>query len=245
MKRFMAPVAAGVLAVLGIAYDARGGITGNVVGIFNDPILSGDLIDVDGTLFSADNSISAVFTGAGSSTMTWGAGNFAPPFESTIAFAGESLVDAPFDTDVLLGTLFFENGTSVLESLIFGGSFSLSLDGIAAIPTFVSSFGVRTTVNTELDPNFDADFLDFGFTGNTFHVFEGVSAAVQIFGRFTESQTFEVTGLGQVDGAGFVGSGPLDPPPPPTVVPEPSTALAAFLGAVLVVPAARRRLAGR
>lgn len=229
--------AATALASFAAPADA-GVFTGTFEGVFTNPVPSGFEIDVDGSPLFFDNSATAVYSGVGTSILKWGSGDFAPPNESTVSFTGFDITNAPANTEIALGTFFFENGSSFVDTSIFGADFTISLSGGPAVNPLVSQVGILTTVNAGTDPFQDADFLSFNTFPNTFHVFEGDSATATLFGMIVGDPEIRLTRLELQSGGGFIG-GPFVP------VPEPSTftiitSLVICLGLVRGRPILRR-----
>ena len=181
---------------------------GSISGIFSDPLLTGDIINVDGSHTFFDNTTTAVYSGVGTNTITWGATGF-----STITFTGNSFSGVQPNQPFELGTITYTNGTSGISTVIFGGTLTLTVNsptGPVTIDPSVSLLNFVTTVNGGTDQRRDADFVSFDAFPQTFNVFEGATATAQLFGEIIGDPTLVLTGIqlapGQT-GNGFIGHG--------------------------------------
>ena len=170
-----------------------------------------------------------------SSTVAWGQRVGNPIPTSTVVFTGSAFSNVAPDTLFQLGTLTYTNGTSDLDSLIFGATLTLSaiLDGAApAVDPFSVVVGLVTTNNTGTDAQ-NADFVDFrnglGTTQPvTFNVLEGATATAILSGRIVGDPMLVATQIAIAPGsagAGFIG---------PLAVPEPSSWLLCVPGLLLL-----------
>jgi VPDSG-CTERM exosortase interaction domain len=180
--------------------------SGNVSGTFSDPVLSGFAIDTDGSHLSSDNTTTAVFTGFGTNSITWG--DFTA---SSLVFNGNSFAGVQPGQTFELGTLTYFNGASTLESLIFGATLTLSaITSPGPIDPGVAHLGMLNTANGTGSVKRDADFLTFDVFPVTFNVLEGASASAKLFGKIEGDPELQVTGIelapGQDDNA-FIGNG--------------------------------------
>ena len=210
--------------------------SGSISGTFSNFVLSGDIVDggTRATTFQ-DNTSTAISSGAGTSDITWG-GNFTPPPGtnnfSELSFTGASFSNVAPGQVFELGTLTYSNGSSALNSLIFGATFTMTANlsggGTATITPFTSALGLVTTTNDGPTPASNADFVNFPSLGKSFNVIEGSSARAILFGEIIGDPSLHLTDV-QVapdsGGTGFIAS-----------TPEPSTwlLLAAGLGLLLV-----------
>ena len=206
---------------------SAGFFTGTFQGKFTNPQLEGLRYDIDGNLVFEDNSGYAVYSGVGTNTLQWGDGPFDPPNASTVSFTGFSVVNAPSETEIPLGVFYYENGTSLVGTSIFGADFTIWLPEDASVVPLVAKMDILTTSNRG-EPLFDADFLSFDKFPDTFHVFESESATAILYGRIVGDPEIELTRLEIQAGEGFVGAG---------AVPEPGTlsllgCAALFLGGI-------------
>lgn len=215
----------GALTLVGLAAPAEAGLfTGTIEGVFTNPQLAGIRIDIDGNPVFQDSTATAVYSGVGTNSLQWG--DFPgfvppPPIHSTVIFTGYSIKDAPANTEIPLGTFFYENGSSAVGTSIFGADFTISLAGDSSVIPLISNMRILSTSNTGTDPFFDADFLSFNTFPNTFHVFEGESATAILFGKIVGDPEIQLTRLELQSGSGFIAG--------PFAVPEPSTFVLAAL----------------
>jgi hypothetical protein len=192
-----------------------GTFTGEFIGKFDNPVLSGNIIDTNGQLLPYDNTSTAVFSGMGTNSIEWGTfSGSASITHSTVTFIGNAVTDAVGNQQILLGALFFENGTSDEQTLIFGADLTISFNKGGVTPV-VSHLSVVTTKNGDIDPFRDADFLGFSEFATTFNVFEGNNAWAFVYGSIQGDPYLQVEAIDLAPGTtgGFLG---------PLAVPEPS-----------------------
>ncbi|MCX6592121.1 MAG: choice-of-anchor K domain-containing protein [Acidobacteria bacterium] len=220
-------------ATLAISATA-GTFTGLTVGAFSDPITSGYVWGAGGReSVLTDNASSAVFSGfwgvAGTTAVAkWGnypIADFPLPDgvdqESTLQFDGVEFEDVIGDQTIFkIGSITFTNGTSVINSLLFGGTLTITpVDfgwGYLSDP-LVIPFSIETTRNVG-SPEFNADFVVFetelGKVGA--FVYEGASATFNIYAKIVGDPQTSFQGL-QIDrnslGNGFVGGASPVPEP--------------------------------
>jgi hypothetical protein len=175
------------LALLTICHSIAqaGSFTGTIIGVFSNPVLAGNVLNdpAVGQLAYMDNTSTAV-TGtatsggsacAGSNTLCWGlstSGVAANQSYSELVFAGT----AGYNGSGKIGTITFLNGTSDLDTLIFGGTLSF-YENTVSPATFVGSDNViiSTTSNqysgtglTQAQLQTDADYINI--CGNTSNI---------------------------------------------------------------------------
>ena len=231
--------------------------SGIITGTFTAPVLlSGEIINVGGSRSMVNNTTTAVFTGVGTKTLTWGtnvAGS-APPISSSLVFDGISFTDVPANIDFDLGMLSFLNGTSQTDSLIFGITLELKFNGVSSnVMPAVSRIAILTTVNGNLDINgnvnrdADADFITFDTPcGNSpcpsFHVYEGANAHAKLKGAIIGDPqlTIKTITLEPNDPNGFLGNGQGS-----SSAPEPGGIILSSLGLIGVAAVRRFRAARR
>jgi len=189
--------------------------SGTTTGIFSAPILSGINIETDGSLTFLDNTGTAVISGVGTNTFNSGAGDPPPPpNHTTLQFSGVAFSGIAPDEVFKLGTLSYTNGSSFVDSVAFGVTLTIAVDGSSvAIDPSVAQLTLLATVNGGVDPFLDADFVTFDVLPLAFHVFEGATATADLFGSIHGDPHLVISGISLPDGQpGFLAS-----------VPEPGT----------------------
>jgi hypothetical protein len=191
--------------------DASPFYSGTITGVFSAPILSGNLVETDGSLTFLDNSATAVISGTGTNIFNWGTSDRDIPDHSTLQFSGVDFTGIAPDQVFNLGTLTYTNGTSFVETIAFGITLTIgAIDPSVAIDPAVAQLSLLTTANGGVDPIRDADFVSFDLLPLTFHVFEGATATADLFGYIHGDPQVVLSGLS------------LPPGEPGFVVPEPS-----------------------
>lgn len=204
-----------VLASAAAPALAAGSYSGTVNGVFTDAVLTGTVVAIDYSPIPFDNTSTAVFSyfnpQLNDSTVTWGTN----PGFSFLNFQGASFSNVAADTDFLLGTISYVNGTSDLPTLIFGARLTLDLGSGIDLKTSQISF--VTTQNTGLSPARDADFVCFSDFPQTFNVYEDGFSIVNIYGRIVGDPTVQLSSIEIAPGfesGGFVGNGVGSVPEP-------------------------------
>ncbi|MDE2182823.1 MAG: choice-of-anchor K domain-containing protein [Alphaproteobacteria bacterium] len=232
----------------GAAAHAGPTYTGVVSLTWSGPVLAGSIIDgATGKASPIDNSATAACdlagcpNGVGASfgpdTLAWGAN----PSSSTVTVNGHFFSNIPLDTPFDAAQITYYNGTSQLDSLIFGATLNLRF-----LPPFNQSgpdvadplsipIDIVTTANTGT-PAQNADFIGpFGTPKPlTFNVLEGMNAQAELYGEFVMDPHFQPTLIVSTDANGFIGTGAVG-------VPEPSALALMFAGLGLLGAALRRR----
>ena len=172
---FLASAALSIAAACGTAQ--AGFFTGSINAHFANPVLAGSVYGEG----SYNNTSSARYSFHGSGTsaaVNWGT-NSSGPGSSTLVFSPNQNVATSDNTEFSFGTVSFYNGTSTLESLIFG--IDLILDfipsgGGPAVDTLTLHVGIGTTFNGG-DANANAYFISIPGLSNSFFSYEGFSGA--------------------------------------------------------------------
>lgn len=242
-------LASAVLSMAAACGTAQAGFfTGSINAHFANPVLTGSVYGEG----SYNNTSSARYSFHGSGTsaaVNWGT-NSSGPGSSTLVFSPNQNVATSDNTEFSFGTVSFYNGTSTLESLIFG--IDLILDfipsgGGPAVDTLTLHVGIGTTFNGG-DANANADFISIPGISHSFFAYEGLSGSANVngsivgdpylspnsltvlenFGIYTGPETprpYDPADYTFYDSPGFAG-GFTGPAPSP--VPEP-TSLAVFV----------------
>jgi PEP-CTERM motif-containing protein len=155
--RFLSAVATLILCCGNIQAS---NVQGTILGIFSNPILAGSIANSPslGQLTYMDNTGTAIYgivnatdpAVSNASVLVWGAssGNSGPGTFSDLIFFGNAIpadLTLPFE----LGTITFANGTSDLNSLIFGATLSFYANS-ASPETFLGSDQVIITTTSNI-----------------------------------------------------------------------------------------------
>lgn len=149
----------------------------------------------------------AVVSGIGSSTFSWGSGN-----PSSLSFAASTFDTSP-NTVFKLGTLTFHNGTITSNSGADAVTFNAKLhfDNVPEKDFALSSvFSLLNTPNTS-DPIASADQVSIGSWGYTFNVMEGATASVDVMAKL--STGLVPSSAGTQSGAALIGADPFEVSP--------------------------------
>lgn len=219
----MIAIVAAIPATASVTIDGIGGT-------FGSPDLTGSVLNPNGTTTSFDNSTTAEYAfEAGGQIIRWGNITPTPGFgTSALAFLGAATPGTVVDgQEFLLGTVFFGNGSSELDKLIFAAELTINISASAGGPVtpLTVDFNIGTTLNG-FGAAWDADFVEI--TGlpstTTLHAYEGSLVSANLYGKIVGDPMIEFTRLelqaGQ-ENNGFIGNGALPPP-----VPEPSSVVA-------------------
>ncbi len=218
-----------------------GTISGLVTGTWMNPVLAGPVINLDGTTTVLNNSTTAFYSATPSNDLRWGTNTFAPPpsIYSGVIFQGSSLSNVPTGLEVLLGTITFLNGTSQLDSLLFGATLRISVPADPTVTPFDALMTISTTVNGGTCIPCDADFIRLTNVDilSTMNVNEGATATFNVYGKFVGDPLISLTRYTVASGStgGFVGNGQ------PADIPEPASAALVAGGLIAIVATARTR----
>ena len=189
---------------------ANGTNSGSISGIFSDPVLSGYVILLDHSQLPLDNTTSAVYTGIGTNSITWGQDiGFGV---SSITFTGKSFSGVAPGQEFDLGTISFTNATNFNDTFIFGATLTLTVNSTVggSVDPGIAHLGFIATQNGTGSESADADFVTFDVFPVTFNVFEGQTATAELFGTIVGDPFLSVTGIqlnpGQ-ENNGFIGHG--------------------------------------
>jgi hypothetical protein len=214
--------------------------TGVIQGSFGDPVLSGNIISLSRLPVFQDNTATAFYTtnydsATNAASLTWGTGAFTIP-SSILVFQGAAFSGVAPGQEFALGTLSYTNGTSNLNSLIFGATLTMQvgdgLGGVLPITAAVSSVSIYTTVNGGVSAFLDADSVTLSPSTTFYNVYEGASATAILYGSIIGDPELHFNSIALAPNQG--GNGFLSPGLP--ALPEPSglslaaLAVAAVLG---------------
>ncbi len=220
-----------------------------MTGVFSDPVYLGNVLNTpavgESTLY--DNSASApasTIISSDGSTLQWGtnpATDVGTVF-SQLQFTGAFLPLGDMSTPTQLGVITYTNGTSGLDTLIFGATLTFSLNGIVlgsdqVIITTTSNQSSGTDL-TPAEAQLDADYINIcgnssNICGTGIQAFEntegeGGSAfstplVAGLTGTYDTDVALNLASASYVSGDGVVSGRP-------SVVPEPSTWAMVLLG---------------
>jgi hypothetical protein len=234
---------------------------GYIVGTFTNPVLSGNVANDPGVgqLTSMNNASTAVVSGAGTSTLSWGTNPGPNDFSSLTfqSFTPGFLAPSSTSVPAALGLISYINGTSSLDTLIFGATLNLyyttngtnlTLLGSDQVIITTTSNQFSTAPFTDAQLATDADYINIcGNSSNicdtSIEAYESteviangdsyVPAIAELFGTYNSDPSVTLTSVDIVGGNGVTGN------LPPLGVPEPFTV--SLFGAGLAGAAALRR----
>lgn len=256
------------LAVLGSANARAAGIqSGTVVAIFGSEITNGNVLNDPAAglnTFMNNNSTASFGDNGGDGgqpfptmpeELAWGHDNsFDLAGESTLLFQGATIAsNQDLSTPFLLGTLTFNNGTSNLDSLIFGASIGFYINGFMDSEALgADSIIINTTEDIFGAPggltNGDDDYLNIcgnnsNICNNSIEAVEdtegGRGVTVDLYGTITGDPTLTSTSVQLAPGQTFRNNGFVGNDPALAAVPEPATW--AMLGGALALGGLARR----
>ena len=199
---------------------ATGTYSGTVNGYFDNPVKTGSIVALDGSLTALDNSGTAfvldTVLAPNNDTITWGLSTTGTkPSYSFLNFVGATFSNVAGDTPFLLGTITYLNGTSDLDTLIFGATLHLDLG--SGITPKTSTIPILTTANTGISPARDADLIGFSDFPATFNVYEGGFSIANLYGMIVGDPEVTLTGIAVTEGfedTGYIGEGVPGVPEP-------------------------------
>ena len=231
-----------------------GGIPANAIvvtplyGVFSDPITSGNILNdpTVGQQSFLNNSATAYdpITNSGS-TLTWGTNSAS----STLTFTGNTIPTNP-NTPFKLGTLDFTNGTSALNTMIFGATLtfykgSIASQNIVAADNVIINTTLNQNSGTGLSPSQlqqDADYINIcgnssNICGKSIEAYEtsegGTTLIVDLLGTIIGDPQLTVTDVvldpSSLTSGGIIGSEqPLAQTPLPATLPLFASGLSAL-----------------
>lgn len=250
MTKGIIALLATLTASCSVAASATDTYSFSIQGRWTNPIISG--VTTDGATrldYDFDNSTTAACNLVGcpislgpadTNTLTWGDG-----LSSSVIINGHNITDEPLNTPFDAAEIIYLNGTSAVDSDIFGATLRLEFvptGGGAAPWDFVDDMFITTTINSDhygSDDNVPDWIGNFGTpTGMAFNVDEGLQAQAELWGMLVSTSgriEFEPTKLETSDSNGRIVSGIFG-----QVVPEPTTWITMLLGFAVAGFALRR-----
>lgn len=243
------------LAVLLVLQGGTVAQADQIVGVFSNPIVVGNILNdpTVGTLTATDNTGTALVgvnsanaACSGTNTLCWGSdpGSGLPLSQqySELTFTGAN-VTGPNQT---IGTINFLNGTSALNSLIFGATLTF-FDATTGMTNLGSDTVIISTTSnqfsgtglTQAQLATDADYINIcgnfsNICGSSLEAYEdsegGVGVNATLTGTIVGDPHVQLTGItanGQAANGGVVGN------EAPLGVPEPSTLSMMSVGLLL------------
>jgi hypothetical protein len=243
-------VFAAMAVASGLLVAARPATADPLIAVFSNPVYFGNLLDEPGpgqTTF-ADNSSTApastfITNGMTQSTLQWGTGpDLGIPASdqySQLTFTGATNLPQSSSVPLDIGKITYLNGTSDLDSIIFGATISFYFNSVApANLAATDEVVISTTANqysgtglslSELQA--DADYINIcGNSSNicatSIEAFEdsegGVGETVDLYGTFSVDPNLTLTSVEEAPGQDPTTSGSLGTDPP-LAVPEPAS----------------------
>jgi len=289
MKTWLSFFAALAIAGFGLDRAQAGTVTAGdtIIGIFSSPVLSGYLLNdpaVGQTTFM-DNTGTAVSSIANSadptlvagpppiqatgSVLQWGTDNpgGAPSAQgvSQLTFSGAPIPNTPLSQTFLAGVIKFLNGTSTLDSLIFGATLSF-YDNSVSQANFLGSDQVviNSTQNFGVSVAQDSDYINI--CGNNSNICDlnnpmsqtksinaiedsegGTGVTVELFATIAGDPQLILQEITLAPGQSTETNGFIGTDPPLALVPEPAswTVLVIGLGFIITLRAGRMATFGR
>ncbi|MGE3999074.1 MAG: choice-of-anchor K domain-containing protein [Planctomycetaceae bacterium] len=256
-------VAAALFSVLFWCGDVRaaGFFVGSISASIENPRFNGSFGD------NTSTAIYNIYGGGSTASINWGTNAGQGPGMSIFHFFANQSISVLNDQPFELGKITFFNGTSQLNSLIYG--FDLVLDFIPAagfpeVDTMRLGVSIGTTFNTGVTQSGDADYVNLAGLPNALWVWESFGGTGSVSGSIVGDPYFELQDLVPIDEITIF----TDPDPnrmdayvynpddfttltgtglglivgfaaPP--VPEPSSAVLMGVGSLCIVAVLRRR----
>lgn len=201
MKRLVHLLGMGFIVACGAVGTSEAGFfEGRIVPHFTSPSLRGYVAGSGGY----DNVHSARYSIFGSDSVAsiqWGSGGF-----SQANFFANQNVSTPGNTTFTFGTLTFFNGTSSLESLIFGATLVLEFiptGSTQVVDTLYLGLGIGTTLNGR-GAREDSDYISISGLDRSAFVAEGLGATFILSGHISENGAPNSISLFSVDNPDLV-----------------------------------------
>jgi hypothetical protein len=257
-----------LLALWQAAPTAQAGSV-TIVAVFSNPVLMGGILNdpsVGVTTYS-DNTVSAA-TGAVSSTtdpvcasssgLCWGTNTpSGPDTYSELSFAGATVSSIP-SGQFQIGTITFLNGTSALNTLIFGATLSFYENSVSPSNLLGSdNVVISTTSNqysgtglTQAELATDADYINIcgnnsNICASSIEAYEdsegGTGVVVDLYGTIVGDPSLTLTNVALDPSTNTTTGGVIGNEAALGEVPEPSTLALMSAGLVLGIVLARRR----
>jgi hypothetical protein len=241
---------------------------GTIVGIFSNPVLQGNILhdpalgqvtfannagtDVVGIHNSTDQTlIGNPPEQLNGSSLTWGSFAAQPNIGFSILTFFGGQVPVNFNQQFQVGTFTYLNGTSDLNTLIFGATISF-YDNLGNTSTFLASDNIVINTTSNVGPTIqdDADYINICGNNsficlksiNAIEEFEnGVGLTVNLFGSIVGDPVLQLNNVALAPGQNITANGFIGTDLPLGEIPEPGTLFTLPIGLVLCIGFARRR----
>jgi hypothetical protein len=205
---------------------------GTINAVISDPVFTGFYLDTAGNPVFSDDTATAsysIINSGSTAELISGDNSGGAGAPSEIIFFGNTFSGVSPGQDFDLGTITYNNGTSTINTLLFGATLTLSVAGNPSITPVSIPFQITTTANGGFSAVLDADFLTFPAPISLqFHVYEGGGATAVVTGHIFGDPVLVADSI-QIP-ADQSNNGFLTPAPAPSTLVMLSTLAISFFG---------------